>query len=343
MECKASLHPDYLHQMRCNVSNFNFITDLEVRACDLLIPEHLELMSSICPNLKRLDLSEDYNCLKMLKGLRSISSCCLSLQGIRLSGIQVTEVENQLQLWEILSDMKLTHLVIEPCNIIPLEDRDYDNLIKLYQKCLQLQALTLESSFLVRQCPNCDKLNDALVLSKFPSLSFCKCFQTDSIPTLIQDILTNCKEITCFCFDLFKLMSIPLVFPSELTTYNLQQLLLTMQSYDIPDTFLSAVSVHGRLVHVILMANSVSYEGITAVIANSPELLTFHVSVSIDCFTPSTKADLKKRFSKSKLFNSGGFEVIKYQHLFYFDGFMNGIVTDVTSSLFGNYYERFIG
>jgi len=70
-----------------------------------------------------------------------------------------------------------------------------------------------------------------------------------------------------------------------------------MQSYDIPDMFLSAVSVHGQLVHVILMANSVSYEVMIAVVANSPELLTLiHVLANLDCFTPSIRGDLKNFF-----------------------------------------------
>ena len=96
-------------------------------------------------------------------------------------------------------------------------------------------------------------------------------------------------------------MSISLVFPSELTIYNLQQLLLTVQSYDIPYMFLSAISVHGRLVHIILTANSVSYEVMIAVVANSPEFLTLiHVLAKLDCFTPSIRGDLKKNFSKLK-------------------------------------------
>ena len=53
----------------------------------------------------------------------------------------MTDMKNHMQLWEILSGLKLTHLAIELCNIIPFEvyDTYKQNLISLYQKFVQLR------------------------------------------------------------------------------------------------------------------------------------------------------------------------------------------------------------
>ena len=46
----------------------------------------------------------------------------------------MTDIENHMQLWEILSSMKLTHLEVELCIIIPFEGGiDYkQNLSKMF-------------------------------------------------------------------------------------------------------------------------------------------------------------------------------------------------------------------
>ena len=72
--------------------------------------DHLEQLAVMCPNLQRLDLSHNTECLKNLQRLHTIAKCCHNLHGLNLFGIQVTKVENHMQLWEILSSMKLTHL-----------------------------------------------------------------------------------------------------------------------------------------------------------------------------------------------------------------------------------------
>ena len=72
----------------------------------------LDRLAVACPNLQRLDLSFS-NCLESLQGIRSIVECCHNLQGLNLLGVQVTDMKNHMQLWEILSGLKLTHLAIE--------------------------------------------------------------------------------------------------------------------------------------------------------------------------------------------------------------------------------------
>jgi len=77
--------------------------------------------------------------------LRAIANGCDSLQ-LNLSGIKVTDVEDHVQLWEILSDMKLTHLTISLCLLVPLDGDDtcMQNFIILYEKFSHLRALVLE-------------------------------------------------------------------------------------------------------------------------------------------------------------------------------------------------------
>jgi len=335
---KASLHYSYSYHyaiMKCNISCLNLVTDIDLSFCDLLNSDHLTLISKTCPNLNRLDLYEDDSCLKNLKGLRSIASCCRNLQGLNLVGIHVTQVENHIELWEILSDMKLTHLAIEQCNVMPPEydDTNKTTLIKLYQKCSQLQALCLKNSAQNRTlCPNHCELDThrILLLSNFPSLAFCNFKFNKHTSTAVHDILTSCKKISCFCF-LPGPCPVPLSFPSELTVCNLQQLFIRLRTAVIPDIFMNAVSAHGKLVHVILIVHSVSYEGMTALILNSPELSTFRTATMVNCITSNMKADLKKRFAYRRLFNCGSFVVREIQKTYTYEFHA---VLQVTSYLF---------
>jgi len=329
---------DYCYKINYNNGCLNFVTDIDLRFYNWLSSDHLKQLSVTCPNLKRLDLRYGYNCLKSLKGLRAIASCCRNLQGINLFGIQVTDVEDQIQLWEILSDMKLTHLGLETCNIMPFKDDDAykQTLMKLYQKFSHLQAISVKSNVTqsnLYNCLDCVKFDShhIFLLSKFPSLAYVR-FKTSVTSTVIQDVLISCKEIKFFCF-LPYFFPDHLSLPSELTICNLQQLLIREYSTDIPDKFMNAVSAHGRLLHVILLVNSVSCEGVAALIMNSPELFTFHVSTKVECFASGTKGEFKKRFSYRRLFNCGSFEVREHQDVLRANDFFK-VIADVTSSLF---------
>jgi len=89
---------------------------------------------------------------------------------------------------------------------------------------------------------------------------------------------------------------------------------------------MDAVSVHGKLVYVMLIVHSLGYEGMDTLIANSPQLLTFFTNAHVDGLTPDTEADLKRKYSFRRLFICGSFEVDRF-------GFPD-IITDATSSLF---------
>ena len=130
---KASLNNDHSYlvvenqlkstsnQLTSNLltSNLKFVTEFSVSFSESFLSEHLQQLAVVCPNLHRLNLQDSKHCLKDLQGLRATASYCHNLQGLNLMGIPVTEVEDETQLWEILTGMKLTHLVVHLCVLSP--------------------------------------------------------------------------------------------------------------------------------------------------------------------------------------------------------------------------------
>ncbi|XP_065898806.1 uncharacterized protein [Dysidea avara] len=159
-----------------NTKNLNFVTYLKV-SCGWLRPDHLEQLAVTCTNLQNLLLDNSSSCLRNLQGLRAIASYCHSLQGLNLVGICATEVEDCMQLWEILSDLKLTHLGIQLCNILSFEDNDVSKrkVFNLYSKFAFLKALQFGVSGFNRTCPKCENVSsqDIFLLSYLPSLTYC--------------------------------------------------------------------------------------------------------------------------------------------------------------------------
>ena len=272
----------------------------------------------VCPNLQRLNLQDHSNCLRSLQGLRAIATYCHNLQGLNLVGVQVTEVENHIQLWEILSNMKLTHLAIELCIIMPFENDDLSkqNLIRLYQKCSHLQALQLKRDKIVRVCPKCEDYDDkhSLLLSHFQSLTLCLLenmpFQSTAT---MHNTVTSCKVLKYLKYSIMHYSEHAINLVPFLG--KLQQLLIDCSYCDISDKFMQMVSVHGELVHVLLYVKSVTHEGITTLIMNSPKLLTFYVvgnTLSSKEVMPrinDMELFYRKKFQNRKLFTAGTFRI----------------------------------
>ena len=317
-----------------NTSILTFVTEFDLSYRDTH-SVHLEQLAILCPNLIRLNLFHCKDCLRSLKGLRAIASCCHNLQGVNLLGIQVTMVENHMQLWEILSGLKLTHLAIDLCNLMPFEDNDVNkqNLLKLYQKFVHLKALHLEPSEIdsdMLAYSDSDGFDDhpTLLLSYFPSLTYCRLYRKSlHASTVIRDIVNNCQELKCLHFTA-PILTAPDV---NLSMYNLQQLYIESVSFVVTEAFMNAISLHGRLEHVILLVNSMSYEGMAALIANSPLLLTFRVIVHNFVTEVLTEVDLKKMFSNRRLFNCGGFSAQQFLPTTKFEAV--AVITDVTSDV----------
>ena len=320
-EWRRDINTIQSEQLNCGVSSLEFVTECDLSSC-AFDSVHLEQLAVMCPNLQRLDLSENSHCLKSLQGLRAIANCCDNLQGLNLLGIKVTEVENHMQLWEILSNMKLTHLAIDFCVMMPSENDDKykQNLIGLYQKCCCLQALLLghiERAGMLN-CPNCNGFTDSHIalLSHFPMLTYCKLTGSRGAG-IVESVLTSCNKLTCFNYYGIYYETL-LSFSPDLNFCNLQQLYLQSGSFTVPESFMKAVSAHGGLVHIILFVKTVAHAGIVSVIATSRKLLTFHIIAYSRVLEDLTidlndfKAELKRRFSQRKLFNSGSFETEKY-------------------------------
>jgi len=87
---------------------------------------------------------------------------------------------------------------------------------------------------------------------------------------------------------------------------NLQQLHINSNDLELPDEFMRALSAHGRLVHVLLNVRTVSIEGITVLVENSPDLLILHIN-GIP-FEEHLVVSLKEKFCHRKLFTRGSFK-----------------------------------
>ena len=87
---------------------------------------------------------------------------------------------------------------------------------------------------------------------------------------------------------------------SSVATTNLQQLYIDSTYYKIPDIFLETVSVHGRLVHVILNVSSLTVDGIITLVKNSPELLTLNIYAEFQFELDSSSPEdyLKKKLTE---------------------------------------------
>ena len=107
------------------------VVHFDLSCCDCLISGHLEQLAISCPNTQKLNLQYSEDCLTSLQGLRAITTYCEKLQGLNILGI--TRVENQVQLWKILSDIKLTHLAVDLCVLEPKEEDDQAKLVEQYQ------------------------------------------------------------------------------------------------------------------------------------------------------------------------------------------------------------------
>ena len=275
--------------LTCNVNSLRFVTDIDFSADEVFQSDQLEHVAQMCPNLHRLNLCMT-QCLNSLQGLQAIAGSCCNLQGLNLLGIHTIQVENQLQLWEILSNLKLTHLGIMFCVVLPLQN-DYvyrERLITLYQKCMHLRALHLQpaaekhlvngsydcDAHNIEECSKCDASIDqhVLLLSHFPSLTYCMLDQMAHGSTIVRDITSSCKKLKYFNYT--HVAYNPISLDVIKIQCDLQQLCLVSPVTNIPDTFMEMVSAHGGLEHVAICVQSITIEGLTTLITNSLKLST---------------------------------------------------------------------
>jgi len=292
-----------------SITSFEFLTELALLFGGSLCSKHLERIGFACPNLKRLNLRDNKQCLKRLQGLRTIASKCRKLQGLNLNYIPVNEVENQTCLWKILSDMKLTHLGVKLCVLLP-SVRD-EKIISYFSRCESLQAI--ESDIPTTVSHGSIFLEGSLtVLSHFSSLAYfvihgfyttfgiCRSHNTSAV----QDILTSCKDLKCLNYYEASWKSIQLI-----QTQNLQQLKITSRFTDLSYSFMSTISTHGGLIHVLLEVRSMASDGISILVRNSPKLMTFHATLhgqigdsnGANCGSTELEPSLRQELSQRQL------------------------------------------
>ena len=333
--CKAETISDSLRTI-CNIigaalnkviNNLHCVTEFSFVYTFSVHSGHLEQLAVACLNLQRLNLEKNNHCLKSLKGLRMIASHCHDLRGLNLRCISASDMESCIGLWQVLSDMRLTHLVIDVCASQPVSviDGKYDSIceqqmISLFQKCSNLQALQIDSYYCDGICELCYFCEVKWpLLSYFPTLKYCRLSGNHS--NLIQDVIPACKGLMVFCCSSEE----ERLLISSVYTSNLQQIYIDSLITDIPKNFMETVSAHGRLIHVIMYAKSVIVEGITHLVVNSPGLLNVLIHARIfehnnepvsDNALESIRDRLKVRFPTRKLFTAGHFILTKDCYLF---------------------------
>ena len=277
--------------------------------CYSLHSGHLEQLAIACPNLQRLSLLDCDCCLESLQGLKAIAGHCRYLQGLNILGIHVSKVEDHVVLWEVLSKMRLTHLAVEFC-LLRSEAANKEKLVCLYQNCWTIRAIQCHS------CPtSCGDftVKDVMMVSYFPSLNRCfsrinsSCKQN----TVVQDMIRNCKTLKCASFIASHWLLLILAH-----NHNLQQLYLDSPDTVALDDFMTSVSAYGGLVHVVMVVGSVSTEGITSLMMNSPKLMTLevitdhirHINMGLDNFNASLKEVYSSRTSGHYMVRYRGYD-----------------------------------
>ena len=309
----------------CSVSNLNIVTDFNASCIFLsassrgILSSHLEQLSSVCPNLERLNLQGNANCLESLQGLRSIVYQCRNLQGLNLGQVHIANAQVCIQLWELLSEIKmLNRLTVQTCTMEPFGKNDTPaqySFFELVQKFVHLENFQLkhDAHKFYNPCLSCKhglQENYPLLLSQFPSLICCDVYGKFCN---VINIITQCKLLKYFGFSFYGSLILHPSFSTVAPNQCLQCLHVTSCGSDISDIFMDSVSAHGGLESVVLHIKSVTVTGITTIIQNSPKLYTFIVIIqqtvdenNITMDLKVLKDTLKIKFSHRKLFNISG-------------------------------------
>ena len=291
------------HITRCN--SLSCVAHFDLAYCYSLHFGHLEQIAIACPNLQRLNLQNCFHCLNSLQGLWAIASHCHNLEGLNLVGINVSNVEDHILLWEILSNMKLTHLAVE-FKVLKSEPSNKEKLMSLYQKCCTIRGIQCGGDRYVHAFTKV-----GFMLSCFSSLNYCFMRYYTSSSTIVQDVITNCKELRCVSFHSnYWNHSLSL---STTHNHNLQQLHIYSSETNVPDDFMTSVSAHGGLVHVAMRVRSLTVEGITSLVRNSPKLITLHWYIFDKVIRASVEnynATIKEMFWNRKLFTAGQYKEV---------------------------------
>jgi len=120
--CEAKSASYHVHRIFLHSDvNLKCVTELSFAACSETVQSGLlEQLAIACPNLQCLNLMNNYACLRNLKGVCTIGTHCHDLCGLYLKHISIVGIESHMVLRQILSVMKLMHLVMDVCAFQPL-------------------------------------------------------------------------------------------------------------------------------------------------------------------------------------------------------------------------------
>ena len=110
---------------------------------------------------------------------------------------------------------------------------------------------------------------------------------------VLHDIITSCKQLKCLLFN--EKYATHSLNPSRSCT--LEQLSIISNYLDVTTDFMASVSSHG-----VLQVKSVTSEGITALVTNSPDLLTFHAFLDDDLLDQDLYQNLKAKIPDRMFF-----------------------------------------
>ena len=313
-----------------SVTSLSSVTYFDASCCRVLYPGHLEQLSIACPNLQRLDLSRNSNCLNNLQGLHSLADNCESLQGLSLIDVHVDNCEYDcVRLWEILCTMRLTQLAIEACMInisgtsivgdhsVQAKRQKLNHMFQTYSSLQVLEVGTRNRQLYFQSCHNPGD-QELSLLTNFPSITY---YRLCSLPS------NNCcytlkrifgqKYLRCLFLSKTKSGKISLTLEGHCS--SLQQLYIGSRDTVPTETFIDALCGHGGLEHVILCFKSLTAKSIENMIERSSNLVTFRVYLCSRAFLKAQLkqmiAAMKEKFSKRKLFNGGNFDIkVSYRY-----------------------------
>ena len=176
-------------------------------------------------------------------------------------------------LWSLLSSLKkLTHLSVDLCVMNCYDAYKQKLIINMFKTCRCLKALEI-----TRDCRRCTYVTD-FFFSYFPSLTYCRmyCFQCSALTYATN----NCHKLK-YLYE--KSMCKEILLPLTNNCY-LEQLCLYSLSLNLTDELVEVLSVNGQLKRVVLYVKSITINGLTTLINNSPKLTLLHISMTEPLF-----------------------------------------------------------
>ena len=313
-----------------SVTNLTSVTDFDVSYIRGLLPEHLEWLSIACPNLQRLNLSNNARCLVDLEGLRSLAKNCKHLRCLNLIKIDKTYIApphikfhgieqyeytynyDHRTLWEILLTMQLIELYLEEWMFIV--GARHTNVFQEYPS-LQTLEVTHETSLTSISRVRPDDVS-LLLLSYFPSLTYFKLngiLPSESAPRALKQIF-SCRNLRCLLLLVYSHISVDTPITAlEGHCLCLQELYIDSRVV-LAETFISALCAHGGLKHVKFRVHSLTVRSIISLIKHSPNLMTFEIDLVESRIVAQLKhliALVTTKFFETKLINEGSFSIIE--------------------------------